>query len=278
MKEFFAYCANRVRETDRDRYLATLFAPADKRNALFALYAFDIEISRVRELARETMPGEIRLQWWREVLLGERAGEATANPVGAAVMDILGRFAFARDPLVDLVEARRFDVHNEPMVSAEEFESYASRSAGTIFDVAARILDGKVSSAVTAESGSAQTIANVLSRLPRHAARRQLYVPFDSLRRYSAEPEDIFAMRATPQLRAALAELRLRARRSLAYVAAAEIPETIQPVFLPLAPLRRWLLDMERPDYDPFKPPMVSPWRRQWRIWRAAKSFRRIGA
>jgi len=127
MKEFFAYCANRVRETDRDRYLATLFAPADKRNALFALYAFDIEISRVRELARETMPGEIRLQWWREVLLGERAGEATANPVGAAVMDILGRFAFARDPLVDLVEARRFDVHNEPMVSAEEFESYASR-------------------------------------------------------------------------------------------------------------------------------------------------------
>ena len=278
MKEFFAYCANRVRETDRDRYLATLFAPADKRNALFALYAFDIEISRVRELARETMPGEIRLQWWREVLLGERAGEATANPVGAAVMDILGRFAFARDPLVDLVEARRFDVHNEPMVSAEEFESYASRSAGTIFDVAARILDGKVISAVTTESGSAQTIANVLSRLPQHAARRQLYVPFDSLRRYSAEPEDIFAMRATPQLRAALAELRLRARRSLAYVAAAEIPETIQPVFLPLAPLRRWLLDMERPDYDPFKPPMVSPWRRQWRIWRAAKSFRRIGA
>ena len=177
MKEFFAYCADRVRETDRDRYLATLFAPADKRDALFALYAFDIEISRVRELARETMPGEIRLQWWREVLLGERAGEATANPVGAAVMDILGRFAFARDPLVDLVEARRFDVHNEPMVSAEEFESYASRSAGTIFDVAARILDGKVSSAVTAESGSAQTIANVLSRLPQHAARRQLYVP-----------------------------------------------------------------------------------------------------
>ena len=122
MTEFFAYCADRVRETDRDRYLATLFAPADRRDALFALYAFDIEISRVRELARETMPGEIRLQWWREVLLGERAGEGAANPVGAAVMDILGRFAFARYPLVDLVEAHRFDVHNEPMASAEEFQ------------------------------------------------------------------------------------------------------------------------------------------------------------
>ena len=84
---------------------------------------------------------------------------------------------------------------------------------------------------VTTESGSAQTIADVLSRLPRHAARRQLYVPLDILRHYGVDPEDVFAMRATPALRAALAELRLRARRSLEGVVAVEIPETIQPVF-----------------------------------------------
>ena len=88
MKEPLAYCADHLRETDRDRYLATLFAPADKREALFALYAFDAEIVRVRDLARELMPGEIRLQWWREVLLGERAGEAAANPVAAAVTEV----------------------------------------------------------------------------------------------------------------------------------------------------------------------------------------------
>ena len=41
MREPFAYCADYLRETDRDRYLATLFAPADRREALFALYAFD---------------------------------------------------------------------------------------------------------------------------------------------------------------------------------------------------------------------------------------------
>ncbi|HET7912524.1 MAG TPA: squalene/phytoene synthase family protein, partial [Pseudolabrys sp.] len=45
------YCAALVREADRDRHLATLFAPADRRGALFSLYAFDIEISRIRELA-----------------------------------------------------------------------------------------------------------------------------------------------------------------------------------------------------------------------------------
>ncbi|MGA8473016.1 MAG: squalene/phytoene synthase family protein [Pseudolabrys sp.] len=277
MKESFAYCADRVRDADRDRYLAALFAPADKRGALFALYAFDVEIVQVRELARELMPGEIRLQWWREVLFGERAGEAAANPVAAALTEIFERYAFIRDPLVDMVEAHRFDIHNEPMASVEELLCYASRTAGAVFGLAARLLGGEISQVVTTESVSAQTIADVLSRLPRHAARRQLYVPLDILRHYGVDPEDVFAMRATPALRAALAELRLRARRSLEGVVAVEIPETIQPVFLPLAPLRQWLLDMEKPGYDPFQPPPVAPWRRQWRIWRAARSFRRIG-
>jgi len=103
-------------------------------------------------------------------------------------------------------------------------------------------------------------------------------VPADILQHYGAVPEDIFAMRATPELRAALAELRLRARRNLAHVVDAKIHEIEKPVFLSLAPLRQWLIDMERPGYDPFRPPVVSPWRRQWRIWRAAKSFQRIGA
>ena len=277
MKEPLTYCADHLRETDRDRYLATLFAPADKRGALFALYAFDAEIVRVRDLARELMPGEIRLQWWREVLLGERAGEAAANPVAAAVTEVERRSDFLREPLIDLIEAHRFDLHNEPMQSIEELQSYAARTAGTIFELAVRLLGGEVEPMVFKEAGSAQTIAYMLSQFPRHAARRQLYVPLDILRHYGADPEDVFAMRATPELRAAVAELRLRARRNLAHVVSAKIPEIAKPALLPLAPLRQWLLDMEKPGYDPFCPPVVSPWRRQWRIWRAAKSFQRIG-
>ena len=81
MEDHFKHCATLVRDRDRDRYLATLFAPIEVRDGLFALYAFDAEISRVRDLAREPMPGEIRLHWWRDAILGGRTGEAAANPV-----------------------------------------------------------------------------------------------------------------------------------------------------------------------------------------------------
>src|SRR6476646_10579825 len=173
MKESFAYCADQLRETDRDRYLATLFAPAEKREALFALYAFDSEIARVRDLARELMPGEIRLQWWREVLSGERAGEAAANPIAAAVAEILDRFDFVREPLVHLIETHRFDVHNQPIESLEALQSYAKRTGGTIFDLAVRLLGGRIESTVAHESGIAcGTCRTSVTRSSKSCTRR----------------------------------------------------------------------------------------------------------
>src|SRR5215469_2929930 len=109
MQDHFAHCAALVREADRDRYLAALLAPVARRNALFALYAFDVEISRIRDIAHEPMPGEIRLQWWREVLLGERSGEAAAHPVAAALLRSLSAYGLKTGGLVGLIEAHRFD-------------------------------------------------------------------------------------------------------------------------------------------------------------------------
>ena len=73
--------ASLVKAHDYDRYIATLFAPQDKREALFSLYAFDAEVSRIAELVHDPMPGEIRLQWWRDVINGARDGEAAGHPV-----------------------------------------------------------------------------------------------------------------------------------------------------------------------------------------------------
>jgi len=280
MNENFKYCAALVREADRGRYLATLFAPADRRDALYSLYAFDIEISRIRGLAREPMPGEIRLQWWREVLDGERTSEARANPVASSLLAMLARHDFAGRELAGLLEAHRFDLYNEPMPALSALKSYATSTAGAVFDFAVRILGGDTQTNAAADkAGQAQTLANILAGLPHHAARRQLFLPLDMLRQYQADPEDVFAMRVTGALRAVLAELRLRARRHLEHISelSSDIPEKVWPAFLPLAPMRPWLSAMERTDYQPFRPPVMPQWRRQWSVWRAAKSLARVG-
>jgi len=276
MQDAFAYCAEVVRATDRDRYLATLFAPAEKRGSLYALYAFSSEVARVREAARQPLPGEIRLQWWNDVLRGERGGEANANPVASALLAAIEQHGVPSAKLVDLVDARRFDLYDEPMSTVADLETYARRTSSILFALAAEILSGSEAPAAAEPAGIAYGIVDLLRALPLHAARHQLYVPTEVLKRHQVQTEDLFAGRSSAGLDAALADLRNLARNYLATVSE-RIPElrsAALPAFLPLALVRPSLARLERS--NEFTPAEIAPWQRQWLIWRASRNPARI--
>lgn len=282
MADAAGYCAKLVRTADRDRYLAALFAPAEHRAALYALYAFNSELARVREVAREPLPGEIRLQWWSDVLRGERGGEAAANPVAAALLASIERYRLPSDELVELVEARRFDLYDEPMATLNELETYASKTSSVLFSLASRIVSSTETEteteteAVAQPAGRAYTFAGLIRALPVHATRHQVYVPLELIERHEVKMADIFAGRSSPGLNACLAELRNLARQ---YLSAARerlrtLPREALPAFLPLALVGPALDRLEHS--DAFAPAELAPWRRQWLLWRAARNPARI--
>jgi phytoene synthase len=278
----YEQCRLLVRTASRDRYLATLFAPANHRDALFALYAFDSDLASIRERAKEPMPGEIRLQWWREVLQGQRGGEAAAHPVAAALLDTIARYAMAAEPFLTLIDARGFDLYDDPIKSIVDLEDYATKSTGVIIGVAAHVLAGRRLEGETAirHTGFALQVRDVLLAFPQTSARGQMLIPGDILGHFGAKAEDAFSRRMTPEWRAALAEIRIRARRHLDLVRdeSAAIPPSMMPALLPAALIRPTLSLMERKTYDPFHPSDVAPWRRQWLLWRAARDPVRIYA
>jgi phytoene synthase len=277
----FAHCEALVRAADKDRYLSALFAPAEHRDALFALYAFNLEIARIREVARAALPGEIRLQWWRDIL-GDSDREAVAgHPVAAAMLATLARYTLQHDLLEKLIETRRFDVYDEAMMSLADLEDYASGSSSNVIALAAQLLCGGREPDITAlarETGAAYAIAGLLKAFPIHAARGQLFVPLNLLERHGAARSDVAKARVTPQLRAALAELRQLARWHLSQADAliATASSEVIPALLPAALVRPTLALMERPNYDPFVPIEIAQWRRQWLLWRAARRPERI--
>lgn len=281
MADAFHRCEDLVRAADKDRYLATLFAPADKRAPLFALYAFNVEIASIRDRAREPMPGEIRLQWWRDVLSGDRSGEAAANPVAAALLDTVARFTLPRAPLSDLIEAHAFDLYDDPMPTLAALEAYGRKTESAVFGLAARIVtdndDGALAHAAE-HAGIAWSITRVLRSFARDASRRQIYVPADLLDRHGVRPEHIMAGQTTTELRAALAELREGARRHVEQFGRllSQLPAVSAPAFLPVALVPGYLSVMSGPGYDPFKSAVDVPqWRRQWTLWRAARRYAR---
>lgn len=276
MQDPFAYCAEFVRTADRDRFIAALFAPPQSRRALHALYAFNAEVARVREVAHTALPGEIRLQWWSEVLGGQRAEEARANPVAAALLATIERHSLSPARFIDLIEARRFDLYDEPMPTIGAFESYALTTSSALLTMAAQILGGGEVEAVTRPAGIGYALAGVLRAFPRHAARGRLYLPTELIERHRVRPYDLFAGRSSPALGAAFAELRDRGRRHMdvAHEHMRALPPQAVPALLPVALVRPTLARLERS--DPFAATEIPPWRRQWLMWRAARNPARI--
>jgi 15-cis-phytoene synthase len=277
------HCEALVRAADKDRFLATLFAPVEHRAALFALYAFNLEIARVREVVREPLAGEIRLQWWSDALAAEGRGEVAAHPVAAPLLAAIARYRLPLEPLEALIAAHRRDLYDEPMATLAELENYAENVSCNLIVLAGQILaagNAPDFAALAHHAGLAYAITGLLKALPIHAARGQLYLPVELLQRHGASREDIARRRSTPQLRAALADLRRNARMHLhaARPLIATAGSAVVPALLPLAPAGLILARMGRSDYDPFVPVEVPQWRRQWLIWRAAMQPTRMFA
>lgn len=276
MQDAFAYCGELVRTADRDRYIASLFAPVEARGALHALYAFNAELARVRDVAREALPGEIRLQWWVDVISGERRDEANASPVAGALLATIERHGLSLAALRDLIEARRFDLYQEPMASIADLESYARKTSSAILSLGARIVAATEATDAAERAGIASAIARLLSALPNHLARGQLYLPADVMERHQVQPHDLFAGRSPVGLEGAVAELRATARLHLAAAGPhlGDLPPAAIPALLPVALVRPTLDRLERS--GALTPAELPPWRRQLTIWRAARNPARI--
>lgn len=279
----YSHCDAAVRTGDKDRWLASLFAPSTRRPDLMALYAFNLEIASVRERVSEPLPGEVRLQWWRDVLTGEGRGDVLAHPVAAALVDTLSRNRLAVQPLLSLIDARVFDLYDDPMPSVGDLEGYCGETSSALMQVAALILaEGRDprTADLAGHAGIAYAVTGLLRSFALHAARGQVFVPRDVLSAQGLTRDDVVAGRDGPQVRAALASTRDVARRHLA--AAERLAEGADPAVMaaiaPIATVAARLKGLDRP-YNPFGPPPdVSQWRLQWAMWRWTRRFGRAAS
>ena len=271
-----AHCDRLVRAGDRDRWLASLFAPAESRPHLHAIYAFNLEVARVRDLVTDPMPGEIRFQWWRDALEGEGRGDIAAYPVAAALLNTVRQRRLPVSALTNLIDARTFDLYDDAMPGLRQFEGYCGETSSALIRLAAIVLgNGRDPGGADAagHGGLAYATAGLLRALPWHAARGQCYLPLEVLSRHGSSRGEVLAGRATPPLLAALADMRAIARQHLT-AARAELKNilpTAEPAFLPLALVEPYLRRMDASQYDPFQTMVEIPqWRRQWILWRAS--------
>jgi 15-cis-phytoene synthase len=274
--EASGYCAELVRSHDFVRYASSLLVPPPQRRALLALYAFNVEISRVRALVNQPLPGEVRLRWWSDMLAGEGHGGVEGNPVAAELLDTIQTRGLPVERLSRLIEEHQFDLYNDPMPTMAALEGYIIDTSSALFSLAAAVAapPSEAIEHLARHAGLAHGMAQIMASLPFDASRRRLFVPLQVLAEHGCGPEDVFAGKETPDLRAAFNDMLTEARRHLEI--ALSLLVTVQPeartMFLPLAQVRRDLERMSRADSDPFIPRSTSRFWILWTLWRASRS------
>lgn len=231
-------CLATLRDTDRDRYLVCLLSPAEKRTGLAALYAFNAEIARIRDSVREALPGEVRMQWWRDLLEGNPHGDSQSHPVAGALLMAIEQYRLPRTVLANMIEARIFDLYDDLFEDRNALEGYAGETASALIQLASLVLsaqDAQASAEAAGHAGVAQGMAGMLLLMPLHRRRGQVYIPRDMLAAAGLDRESFLQGHDRQRIGIAIELFAAHALDHLEKARRARISRSLFPAYLPVA-------------------------------------------
>ena len=271
-----SWCADEVRRLDHDRYLTVLFAPAESREALFGLYALNLEIARTREIVSEPMLGQIRLQWWRDAL-GEihEGAAAREHPVLQTLAAPIADGRLPRAELDALIDAREADLDDAPPASLAALEAYAEATSGALTALAVR-LAGTAEPVVldTARAvGTAWALIGLMRAVAFHAQARRLFLPDDLMRDFGIDRATLLELKPTANLDRLVRAVIERAVTLLATArtSSAVVPKAARGPMLLATLADVHIAGIARHGYDVFALPPATrphPLRLLWAHWR----------
>jgi phytoene/squalene synthetase len=235
-----------VHDSDRERFVTALFAPPPLREALMVLYAVNAEIAQVRERVREPLAGALRLQWWRDVVTGDRpADELEGYSLAAELRALVVGGQVPQALLLDLLEAREHDLTGQGFADLAALETYVDATAGGLAEAAAVVLGGDDDSRKAARrAGTAFGLVGLVRAVPAHMSTGWLTLPGAASRPAVAQAAKDVCGRAATVL-AEARQMRI-ARRAL-------------PAALPAVIAGRALRLLAKADWDPFAAPTARP-------------------
>ena len=120
-------CAQEVRRYDWDRFLFTLFAPMEVREDIYTLLAFNAEISKIGGIVSEPLLGQMRIQWWQDVIDQIYDGSFRGfrgHYIADHLPNLIRRHSLTKSLIDQLIEARSSEFTEWPPKNKEALIEY----------------------------------------------------------------------------------------------------------------------------------------------------------
>ena len=276
--ETLSYTSDLVRQYDYDRFITSLFARGRLRDRLHILYAFNTEIARIRETVSEPLIGQMRLQWWRDVLTALEQGESPpkGHPVAEPLADLIQVADLSFSHFHTLLTARELDVEEEPIESFTGLVDYCHDTSSSLFLLALECLN--VSEETTVEATRSLGVAWALTGMARsvrhYALAGHVLLPADMMREEDLTLQDLQSPKTSTKAVPAITKLVDAARDHLQQTRRAKKSVDLRalPVLLHSVLADQYLRQIERCGFDLFHPRLKtmrpSVPRLWWKAWR----------
>lgn len=182
------YCNHSVNQHDHNRYLISLFAKTSTmKRGLWALYAFNYEIAKTREIVTDTTLGLIRLVWWREALRmiynmpTEQKRNLDDHPLLPELAAAINEFNLPYELFDQILLGREFDLEDVQPQTLDGLLTYLDNTNAPLITLTALIsgleLGKDIQQVDITALARANGLAGLLRAIPYHAQHQIVMLP-----------------------------------------------------------------------------------------------------
>jgi len=197
-------------------YAAMKLLPEERRNAMFAIYAFCRDVDDIADEPAPEGTKPIELALWRSEIEAVYAGLVPGKPLARALMAPVKHFGLLKQDFLAVIDGMAMDAERDIRApSLAELDLYCARVASAVGRLSVRVFGTWEPPAdeVADHLGRALQLTNILRDLDEDAERGRLYLPRETLDKHGIAGDDPALVLADPALAAVCAEIAALARQ-----------------------------------------------------------------
>ena len=201
MSQKISYCGELAKTQDPDRFLISLFAPENRQEALWALFAFNHEIAKTREVVSEATLGHIRLQWWRDALKGiyednNVVEHEVVKPLAAAI----AAYDLPREEFDALMFAREFDLEGVAPGDIGGLLNYCDYTNAPLLRLAVQICGGEAQAEAVQPVAINYGLVGIIRAIVHHARQQRHFIPMAFLEAHNVSETELYALKKPEEM------------------------------------------------------------------------------
>ena len=200
------YCQDKAAKSGSSFYYSVMFLPAERRQAITALYAFCREVDDVVDECHDLSLAQTKLEWWREEV-GRVYNGTPTHPVGLALKDVIKGFRLPQEQLLEIIDGMAMDLSQTRYLDFKGLQLYCYRVASVVGLLAAEIFgyQDRQTLKYAHDLGLAFQLTNIIRDVGEDARRGRIYLPIEDLQRFNVPAKDLLEARYSEQFRALMA-------------------------------------------------------------------------